>query len=73
MGDMITVEGTEIPVEDGTTVSDLKERLDRDSGELATYEENGEIKVLGDRDTVAEAVPDGVTLSFQPGEGEVFG
>jgi hypothetical protein len=73
MGERINVDGTEVPVEDGTTVSDLKQRLDRDQDELATYEENGEVKVLGDRDVVTEAVPEGTNISFQPGEGNVFG
>ncbi|WP_254824242.1 hypothetical protein [Haloglomus halophilum] len=73
MGELIQVEGREVPVEDGTTVQDLKERLDRDDDELATYEENGEVKVLGDRDVVADAVPEGTNVSFQPGEGQVFG
>jgi sulfur carrier protein ThiS len=73
MGELIQVEGREVPVEDGTTVQDLKERLDRDDDELATYEENGEVKVLGDRDEVADAVPGGTNVSFQPGEGQVFG
>ncbi|WP_276259558.1 hypothetical protein [Haloglomus litoreum] len=73
MGELIQVEGREVPVEDGTTVQDLKQRLDRDDDELATYEENGEVKVLGDRDEVADAVPEGANLSFQPGEGQVFG
>ena len=73
MGTRILVDGTEVPIEDGTTVADLKERLDRDEDELATYEENGEVKVLGDRDVVADAVPEGTNLSFQPGEGQVFG
>lgn len=73
MGERIRVEGTEIPVEDGTTVRDLKQRLDREDEELATYEENGEVKVLGDRDVVADAVPEGTNISFQPGEGNVFG
>lgn len=73
MGESIRVEGTEVPVESGTTVQELKERLGRDNDELATYEENGEVKVLGDRDVVADAVPEGTNLSFQPGEGQVFG
>jgi len=73
MGERIRVDGTEIPVEDGTTVSDLKERLDRDDDELATYEENGEVKVLGDRDVATDAVSGGTDISFQPGEGNVFG
>lgn len=73
MGKRIRVEGTEVPVEDGATVSDLKERLDRDEDELATYEENGEVKVLGDRDVVTDAVSGGTNISFQPGEGNVFG
>lgn len=73
MGEFIHVDGTEVPVEEGTTVSDLKERLDREQDELATYEENGEVKVLGDRDDITEAVPEGTNLSFQPGQGNVFG
>lgn len=73
MGEFIRVDGTEVPVDDGTTVADLKERLDREEHELATYEENGEIKVLGDGDDVTAALPDGTTISFQPGEGQVFG
>lgn len=73
MGELIHVEGTDVPVEQETTVQDLKQRLDRDADELATYEENGEVKVLGDRDVVAEHLPEGATLSFQPGEGQVFG
>jgi len=73
MGKIVLVEGTEVPIEDDVTVSDLKARLDRDDDELATYEENGEVKVLGDRDTVADAVPEGSNISFQPGEGQVFG
>lgn len=73
MGERIRVEGTEVPVEAGTTVQDLKQRLNRDGDELATYEENGEVKVLGDRDVIADAVPDGTNISFQPGEGNVFG
>lgn len=73
MGERIHVEGTEVPVESGTTVQQLKERLGRDDGELATYEENGEVKVLGDRDIVADAVPEETNISFQPGEGNVFG
>mgnify|MGYP000161425118 CR=1 FL=1 len=73
MGERIHVEGTEVPVEAGTTVQDLKERLDRESNELATYEENGEVKVLGDRDVIVDAVPEGTNISFQPGEGNVFG
>lgn len=73
MGERIRVEGTEVPVEDGTTVQDLKQRLDRDGDELATYEENGEVKVLGDRDVITETVPEGTNISFQPGEGNVFG
>ena len=73
MGELVRVDGTEVPVQDDTTVQDLKEQLDRDDDELATYEENGEVKVLGDRDVVVEAVPEGTNLSFQPGEGQVFG
>ena len=73
MGERIHVEGTEMPIEEGTTVQDLKDRLNREEGELATYEENGEVKVLGDRDVVADAVPEGTNISFQPGEGNVFG
>lgn len=73
MGEHIRVEGTEVPVETGTTVQELKERLGRDEGELATYEENGEVKVLGDRDVLADAVPEETNISFQPGEGNVFG
>lgn len=73
MGELIRVDGTEMPIEEGTTVQDLKERLNREEGELATYEENGEVKVLGDRDVVADAVPEGTNISFQPGEGNVFG
>ena len=73
MGERIRVDGTEMPIEEGTTVQDLKERLNREEDELATYEENGEVKVLGDRDVVADAVPEGTNISFQPGEGNVFG
>jgi hypothetical protein len=73
MGERIHVEGTEVPVESGTTVQDLKERLGRDTDELATYEENGEIKVLGDRDVISDTIPEGTNISFQPGEGNVFG
>lgn len=73
MGEFVTVEGTDVPIEADTTVADLRETLDRDADELATYEENGEIKVLGDRDSVTDAVPDGASISFQPGEGQVFG
>lgn len=73
MGEHITVEGTEVPIEEDATVTDLKQRLDRDGDELATYEENGEVKVLGDRDVVVDNVPDGVNISFQPGQGQVFG
>ncbi len=73
MGERIHVDGTAVPVEEGTTVSDLKQRLNRESDELATYEENGEVKVLGDRDVITEAVPEGTNISFQPGEGNVFG
>lgn len=73
MGEFITVEGTEMPIDEDATVDDLKERLNRDGDELATYEENGEVKVLGDRDVVAENVPDGANISFQPGQGQVFG
>lgn len=73
MGERIRVEGTEVPVESGTTVQELKERLGRDDDELATYEENGEVKVLGDRDVVSDVIPDGTNISFQPGEGNVFG
>jgi sulfur carrier protein ThiS len=73
MGMRISIEGTEVPVEDSTTVQDLKERLDRDNDELATYEENGEVKVLGDRDVISDTVEEGTNISFQPGEGQVFG
>ncbi|MEF8778514.1 MAG: hypothetical protein V5A36_06355 [Natronomonas sp.] len=73
MGERIRVEGTEVPVESGTTVQELKERLGRDNDELATYEENGEVKVLGDRDVISDAIPEGTNISFQPGEGNVFG
>ena len=73
MGEHIRVEGTEVPVEDGTTVRELKQRLDRDEDELATYEENGEVKVLGDRDVVTDVISEGTDVSFQPGEGNVFG
>lgn len=73
MGEFIDVDGTEVPVDQGTTVADLKERLGREEHELATYEENGEIKVLGDEDDVTSGLPDGATISFQPGEGQVFG
>jgi hypothetical protein len=73
MGERIRVEGTEIPIEAGMTVQDLKERLDREDDELATYEENGEVKVLGDRDVISDAVSEGTNISFQPGEGNVFG
>lgn len=73
MGEFITVEGTDVPIDADATVSDLKERLDRDGDELATYEENGDVKVLGDRDVVAENVPEDANISFQPGQGQVFG
>lgn len=73
MGDFVHVDGTEVPVEEGTTVAELKQRLGREEHELATYEENGEVKVLGDGDEIAAAVPDGTNISFQPGEGQVFG
>lgn len=73
MGERIRVEGTAVPVESGTTVQQLKNRLDRDDGELATYEENGEVKVLSDRDVITDAIPEGTNISFQPGEGNVFG
>jgi hypothetical protein len=73
MGERIRVDGTDVPVAEGTTVEDLKERLGREDDELATYEENGEVKVLGDRDVIADAVPSGTNISFQPGEGNVFG
>ena len=73
MGMRIRIEGTEVPVQEDTTVQDVKERLDREDDELATYEENGEIKVLGDRDVLSETVPEGTNISFQPGEGQVFG
>ena len=73
MGERIRVEGTAVPVESGTTVQQLKDRLGRDDGELATYEENGEVKVLSDRDVITDAIPEGTNVSFQPGEGNVFG
>lgn len=73
MGELIRIEGREVPVEEEATVRDVKERLDRDEDELATYEENGEVKVLGDRDVITDAVPEGTNISFQPGEGNVFG
>lgn len=73
MGNFVTVEGTDVPIEEDTTVADLRETLDRDPEELATFEDNGEIVVMGDRDHVVDVVPDGASISFQPGEGQVFG
>lgn len=73
MGEYIHVDGSEVPIEEGTTVADLKERLGREEHELATYEENGQVHVLSDGDVVAEAVPEGTNVTFQPGEGQVFG
>lgn len=73
MGEFVIVEGSDVPIQEDTTVNDLKERLDRDEDELATYGENGEVKVLGDRDVIVEEVPEAANISFQPGEGQVFG
>lgn len=73
MGEFVHIDGSEVPIEDGTTVADLKQRLGREEHELATYEENGQVHVLGDGDVITDAVPEGTNISFQPGEGQVFG
>lgn len=73
MGETIRVEGEEVPVNDDMTAEELVAMLDRDADELVTYEENGEIKVLGDRDNVLDNVPSDANVSFQPAEGQVFG
>lgn len=73
MGQFVRIDGEEVPIEAGSTVADLKERLGREEHELATYEENGQVHVLGENDVVTEAVSEGTNISFQPGEGQVFG
>lgn len=74
MGKTVNVEGQRLTVDDDTTVQDIKDAVGAADSDVATYtDEGGEIVALGDRDTIQRNVPDGAQISFQPGNGTVFG
>lgn len=69
----VQIEGHQVDVKRSTTVQDLKQAYGAAENDVATYMEDGESVALGDRDNVYRNVPDGANISFQPGDGVVFG
>lgn len=74
MGDTVNVEGQLLSIDEDTTVEDVKNAVGAADSDVATFtDEDGEIVALGNRDNIQRNVPDGAQLSFQPGDGTVFG
>jgi len=74
MGETVNVEGHHIAVHEETTVEDIKEAVGAADNDVATFtDEDDEIVALGDHDNIQRNVPDGAVISFQPGDGTVFG
>lgn len=73
MSKTVQIEGHQVDVKRSTTVRDLKQAYGAADNDVATYMEDGESVALGDRDNVYRTVPDGANISFQPGDGVIFG
>ena len=74
MGQIITVDNQEIPVEGDTTATELKERASLDDDAVLTYRGENGFESLNDEDRVTNHVDDGAQLTSQPLAGDnVFG
>ncbi|MDB2287083.1 hypothetical protein SAMN06266787_11616 [Halorubrum ezzemoulense] len=74
MGQLVTVENQEIPIEDDTTAAELKEQAELDENAVLTYRGEDGFESLNDDDVVAEHVDEGEQLNPQPlAEDNVFG
>jgi hypothetical protein len=73
MGKTIQLEGEPVIIDESTQVEDLKYMAEAAETDIATYMDGDEIVALGDRDNAYRQIPDGANVSFQPGDGTVFG
>lgn len=74
MGQLVTVDNQEIPIEDDTTAAELKNRAELDENAVLTYRGEGGFESLNDEDVIADHVSDGAQLTPQPlAEENVFG
>lgn len=73
MGKTIQLEGEQTMIDESTQVEDLKYMAEAAESDIATYVDGDEIVALGDRENAYRQIPAGANVSFQPGNGTVFG